>query len=256
MKQLFLFFSLLPTLLNAVTITIAAVENCPYNCEENAQDKGFVIDIATHVFSQMDDSVEYITVDSKEKAIEGVRSKKYDALIGITPKEAPDLIFARYPISYAYDVILVPKYSKWKYKSSASLDDLILGVIQDHDYDDVIKDHISKYKDDRSKVQIVGGKYASKDNLKKLRYEKITALVDNQHSLQYFYAKKKKLFPYKVAKKLSYSKINIAFSPKDYKAQKRARTFSRELLKLRGTQEMKSILKKYGLIERNILPPQ
>lgn len=256
MKQLFLLFILFSTLLKAATITIVADKNCPYYCADNAQDKGFVIDIATHVFTKMGYNVKYITAESQEKAIEDVRTNKYDAIIGATTKEAPGLIFSIYPLAYSYDVILVPKFSKWKYKSPISLDELTLGVIQDHVYDDVINEHIAKYKDDRSKVQMTMGKYASKENLKKLRYDKITALVDNQHSLQYFYAKKKKLFPFKVAKKLNYSKINIAFSPKDYKAQRRAKAFSRQLRKLRGTQQMKSILKKYGLIERNILPPQ
>ncbi len=251
-----IFLLLVATLLNAATITLVAEKNCPYACAADEKDKGFVIDIASYVFSQMGYKVEYKNIESKEKALEKLRSKEYDALIGISPKEAPDLIFSRYPLAYSYDVIVVPKYSKWKYTSPASLDMLTLGVIDGHTYDSVINNHVLQHKGDNSKVQIIGGKYASKDNLKKLRYDKITALVDNQHALQYYYAKRKKLFPFKVAKKFGYSAIKIAFSPKDYKAKRRARGFSYELNKLRGSQEMQSILKKYGLIERNILPPQ
>ncbi len=251
-----LFLLLIAAFLNAATITLVAERNCPYSCVDSGKDKGFVIDIASYVFSQMGYKVEYKNIESKEKALEGLRSKEYDALIGISPKEAPDLIFSRYALAYSHDVIVVPKYSKWKYTSPASLDVLTLGVIDGYDYDDVINDHVLKHKDDKRKVQVVGGKYASKDNLKKLRYDKITALIDNQHRLQYFYAKKKKLFPFKVAKKLNYSEIRIAFSPKDYKAKQRARSFSHELNKLQGSPQMQSILKRYGLIERNILPPQ
>jgi ABC-type amino acid transport substrate-binding protein len=173
----------------------------------------------------------------------------------VTPQEAPDLIFARHPLSYTYDTIVVPKHSKWKYKSPASLNSLTLGVIKGRKYDAIINKHIATYKDDNRKVQFAEGKYAGKENLKKLRYEKITALVDNQHKLQYFYHKRKKLFPFKVAKKLSYLPMKIAFSPKDYKAQRRARAFSYELNKLRGSKQMDMILKKYGLIEQNIQPP-
>jgi len=254
LRPLFLLLILLTALLNAATITVVAEKNCPYACADNAKQKGFVIDIVSHIFSQMDYKVEYITADSKEKAIAGLRTKKYDALIGVTSKEAPDLIFARFPLAYTYDTIVVPKHSKWKYKAPQSLNLLTLGVIKGRKYDALINRHIATYKDDNRKVQFAEGKYAGKENLKKLRYEKITALVDNQHKLQYFYHTRKKLFPFKVAKKLGYTPIKIAFSPKDYKAQRRARAFSHEFKKLRGSQQMRMILKQYGLIEQNILP--
>ena len=256
MKQLFLLFILFSTLSQAATMTIVAAEDCPYYCTDSAEDKGFVVDIATHVFTVLGYKVKYVSVDSQEKAIEGVRENKYDAILGVTKKEAPDLIFSVHTLAYSYDAIVVPKNSKWKYSSPASLEALTLGVVQERSYDDAINEHIAKYKEDPTKVKIASGTYAMKRNLKDLRYEKITALIDNQHSLQYYFEKQKKLFPFKVAKKLSPTAIKIAFSPKNYKAEKYAKMFSRGLRKLKGTQQMGLILKKYGLIEKNIMRPQ
>jgi polar amino acid transport system substrate-binding protein len=243
-------------LLKAATITLVAEEDCPYYCTDTAKEKGFVVDIATHVFSKLGYKVKYKTVESHEEAIQGIREKKYDAILGASPKETPDLVFAKSTLAYSYDVILVPKRSKWKYNSPASLNTLTLGVVQDRVYDDIIHEHIAKYKEDPTKIKMTQGNYAMKHNLKKLRYEKVNALIDNQHSLQYFYAQKKKLFPFKVAKKLTPTAVRIAFSPKDYKAPEYARKFSRGLRNLKGTKEMNLILKKYGLIEKNIQSPK
>ncbi len=243
-------------LLKAATISLVAEERCPYYCADTAQEKGFVVDIASHVFTKLGYKVKYETVESYEKAVEGIREKKYDAMLGASPKKTPDLIFAKTTLAYAYDVILVPKRSTWKYSSPVSLNTLTLAVVKDRVYDDTINEHIAKYKEDPTKIQMTEGNYAMKHNLKKLRYEKVNALIDNQHSLQYFYAQKKKLFPFKVAKKLTPTAIKIAFAPKDYKAPEYARKFSRGLRNLKGTKEMKLILKKYGLIEKNIKSPE
>ncbi len=243
-------------LLKAATITLVAEEKCPYYCAATAKDKGFVVDIATHVFSNLGYKVDYVTVESHEKAVEGIREKKYDAILGASIKETPDLVFAKATLAYAYDVILVPKHSKWKYSSPSSLNNLTLGIVQDRVYDDTINEHIAQYKEDPTKIQIAEGKYAMKHNLKKLRYEKVTGLIGNQHSFQYFYALQKKLFPFKVAKKLNPTPVKIAFSPKDYKAGKYAKMFSRGLRKLKGTKKMALILNKYGLIEKNIKSPK
>ena len=256
MKHIFLLCILFSMLLKAATITLVAKEDCPYYCADTAQDKGFIVDIATHVFTKYGYKVKYVTAASHEEAVESIREKRYDAVLGASPKETPDLIFTKTPLAYSYDVILVPKHSKWKYRSPASLNTLTLGVVQDRVYDDHINERITKYKEDPTKIQMEEGSYAMKHNLKKLRYEKVKAIIDNQHSLQYFYAQKKKLFPFKVAKKLSPTAIKIAFSPKDYKAPEYARKFSRGLLKLKGTKEMRLILKKYGLIEKNIQAPK
>lgn len=256
MKHILLLCILFSMLLKAATITLVAKEDCPYYCTDTAKEKGFVVDIATHVFSKLGYKVKYETVESHKEAVQGILEKKYDAVLGASPKETPDLIFAKSILAYSYDVILVPKRSKWKYDSPVSLNTLTLAVVQDRVYDDIINEHIDKYKEDPTKVQMTEGNYAMKHNLKKLRYEKVNALIDNQHSLQYFYAQKKKLFPFKVAKKLTPTAVRIAFSPKDYKAPEYARKFSRELRKLKGTKEMNLILKRYGLIEKNIQSPK
>ena len=155
------------SLLNAGMISIVAGERCPYYCSKDNRDKGFVIDIAEHVFAQYGYKIKYTSLPSKEQAIAAIRENKYEAIIDVSRKEVPELIYAKEPLAYSYDVILVPKHSKWKYTSPSSLNDLHIGAREDYDYGKLIQKHIQRHKDNPEKVELLSGKYAMKHNLKK-----------------------------------------------------------------------------------------
>ena len=92
--------------------------------------------------------------------------------------------------------------------------------------------------------------------LKKLRYKKITALIDDQLVIRYHYTHNKKPFPFRVASNLENYPLYIAFSPQNYKSKQRAEILSEGSKKLEGSVELANILKKYGLIEEDILKSQ
>ena len=255
MKLYLLFFLLLTNLLRADNITITADEWCPYNCSENAHNKGFLVDIFTYIFEKRGYEVIYTVADSYEKAIKDVRENRINAIIGSTREETPDFIFPKYPLAYSYDIIITEKDSLWNYTSPQSLNQICLGVIKDYAYDDVITQHIIKNKNDQKKIQMISGNNALEYNLKKLRYQKITALIDDQLLIRYYFTQKKTSFPFKIATSLKTYPLYISFSPKDYKAQTYANILSYELKKLKGTDVLHKILAKYGLTEKDILQP-
>lgn len=254
MKHTILLFLFLIGSAHAYTITVVTQEKCPYVCSSDEKNKGFLIDIVTHLFNRAGYDVEYTTSSSHEQAVEDVRVHKFDAIIGTTPPETPGFIFPKLPLAYSYDVMIVPKYSKWKYTSQSSLDDLLLGLEEGREYNDTINKHIEKNKDDSSKVQLISGKNILKHNLRKLRFEKVSATVSDRVMLRYFYFKKKKPFAFKVAHTYQTETIYIAFSPQNYKSKQYAEILYKWQQKLKGTQEIKEILQKYGLTEAYIRP--
>jgi polar amino acid transport system substrate-binding protein len=266
MKKIFLLLSLLIIILridvvraetvNAKTITLTADEWCPYNCFDGAQNKGFLVDIFTHIFNKEGYAVKYSISKSYAQAIVDVREHKFDALIGSTQKEAPDFIFPELPLAYSYDIIITSKDSKWEYTSPKSLTELKLGVVKDYEYDLFIQRHIARYQHDKEMVQVISGNNSLKYNLKKLRLQYINAMIDDQLLIQYYYTKLKQPFPFKIAKLLENYPLYIAFSPANPKSKEYALILSRGLRALIGTEEMRVILAKYGLTEENILHPQ
>ncbi len=252
MKYIFLLFLLSLVHLQASTLTVTAVQRCPYTCENNSDEQGFLVDIVRHIFKQEGYDLEYTLTPSKQQAIEDVRNHKFDALIGVDRKEATGFIFAKSPLAYSYDVILVPKASKWKYRSESSLNGLILGAVEERSYTKEIDQYIDLHKDNPKKVQLLSGEYALKHNLNKLRFDKITGLIGDRSELRYFYFKQKKPLKFKAAYTYQKQPIQIAFSPTNYKSKKYASIFYKGLQKLKGTPEMKKILDAYGLSETYI----
>jgi len=256
MKNIFLFLFLLTSLIKAETITITSDEWCPYNCENKGNKQGFFVDIFTYVFQQYGYKVKYVISDSFTKAIKDVRQNKYDALISTNPEETPDFIFPKLPMTYSYDVILIPKDSSWICESETSLNELTLGVVQGYVYTDPIQRYVENNINDSKKIQMISGNHSMKYNLKKLKHQKITAMIDNYHLIQYHYASKQEPFPFKVAKKMEPYPLYIAFSPKNYKSEKYVEMFDRGYKKLLHTKKMKEILQKYGLSEISIAKPK
>lgn len=254
MKHTILLLLILAGLTHANTITVVTQENCPYICKKDKKNKGFLIDIVTHLFNRAGYKLEYTIASSHEQSVEDVRVHKFDAIIGTTPPETPGFIFPKLPLAYSYDVMIVPKYSKWKYRSPSSLDELTLGLEEGRDYNDAINKHIEKNKDDSSKVQLISGKNVLKHNLRKLRFEKVSATIGDRVMLRHFYFQKRKPFVFKVAHTYQTETVYIAFSPQNYKSKQYAEILYKWQQKLKGTQEIKEILQKYGLSEAYIRP--
>lgn len=256
MKHLLLSLIMSFSLLNGATLTLVAKEQCPYYCSEQGDEKGFVVDIATRIFEQLGYKVRYKTVTSEESALKGLDEKEFDAFLSDSHPMGSTLIFAKTPIAYRYDVILLPKYSKWQLQDPDSLSQLRIGLCEERSYSPLIEQHLKKYRHDKEKVNMSSGKFSLKDALKKLKYSKVDAIIGNQHQMQYFYHQKRKDFPFKVAQKLESTPINILFSERNYKAKKHAQQFNRAFKKLQGTPDMDLLLKKYGLLEQHIQRPE
>jgi len=239
--------------LNASSITIVSVSNCPYTCDSDAKYKGFVVDMISYVFKKSGYDVVYVNAP-QEDALKGIKEGKFDVMIGAVPQKDRGLIYMKKPLGYTYNVIAMPKYSKWKYDSVQSLKKLRLATIKKLLYDEEITGYIRYNKYDPAKVQINSGHLARKQNLKKLRFEKVDAIIDDRAALRYFYFKTKKPFAFKIAHTSKSNPIEVAFSPKSYRSGKYKELLYRGLRKLEGSEKLKEIMKAYGLSEAYIRP--
>ena len=210
--------------------------------------------MVSHVFKKAGYDLTYTSIDSQKDALLAVKEGKFDLLIGVDSQKDKDLIYMKKPLVYTYNVIAVPKYSKWKYESIESLHKLRLAAINELNYDDEIGEYIRKYKYDATKVQMKSGNLARKQNLKRLRFEKVDALIDDRVSLRYFYFKTKKPFAFKIAHTTKPHPIEAAFSPKTYRSKKYSEILYQGLKQLKKSEAIKGIMQKYGLSEAYIRP--
>jgi len=252
MKKTLVLAFLLITSAHANIIKLVGVTNCPYTCSENEANPGFVVDLIAEVFKKEGFEISYTSFKDYEEALETIKTGNSDIMIDVDPSKNPELIFMKKPLAYKHNVIVVPKYLKWKYTSPQSLNELKLAVIEEEIYTNEISEYIAKNKTNPSRINVKSGHLARKHNLKDLRFEKVDALIDDRIALRYFYYKKHKPFAFKVAYTASSKAIHIAFAAKNYRSNKYKEILYRGLKKLTHTQKIKTIFSKYGLSEAYI----
>lgn len=254
MKLFLLIYLVFSPFIHANTIRLIAVQDCPYTCESKASNKGFVVDIIEYVYNNSGYDFLYQNSATYEEALKKVRSGEYDLMVGVSNYAKKDLIFMKQPLGYKHNVIAVQKYSKWAYTSSTSLNQLRLAAIKELSYSNEIKKYLDQNQQDTSKLILRSGKLARKHNLKALRFDKVTAIIDDRVALRYFIFKKKKPFAFKIAFTSVSEKIGIAFGTKSYRSQKYVNILYNGLKKMKGSQKLQDIMRKYGLSEAYIRP--
>ncbi len=124
-----LFLVIAPCCGFADEITIVADPWCPFTCQQDASRPGFMIEIASNVFSKAGHTVKFMNIDW-DKALEETRKGSYNAVAGAYKEDAPDFIFPIQSQGVAGNVFFVKKGSIWRYTGAESLQKVKVGVIK------------------------------------------------------------------------------------------------------------------------------
>lgn len=234
------------------SITIAADEWCPYNCEPDSAQPGFMIEIARQAFEPEGITVKYVVVPWS-RAISKTREGKYDAIVGATSGDAPDFIFPTVPQGLSIMGFFTLPDSGWFYKNQKSLGEVSFGAISDYSYSDALDAYIKKYAGDRDRVQLVSGEKALAMNIRKLLNRRVDAVVDDANVLANYMEKNNQKQPLRLAGMLHYNRgydeqlVYIAFGPKNPSAKAYAALLSARMKELRASGKLNTILARYGL---------
>lgn len=230
----------------ADVITLRADEWCPYNCEPNSDEPGFMVDIARIVFKKAGHTVEY-GVMPWARAIQDTRKGKYNGIIGAGKDDAPDFVFPENELAVMSGEFYVKKGADWEYKGLESLKDKVLGVIKDYTYSDVIDGYIEENGQNSKRVQVASGDNALDSNVKKLLAGRIDILIEDSNVMGLYIKENRKEKMLLTAGTLAPDELFIAFSPNNPKSTEYAKTLSDGIVDMRKSGELAIILEKYGL---------
>lgn len=241
--------------LYADTIVVQADTWCPYNCDPNSAYPGYMIEVMDTVFRKKGLTIEYSNT-LWSRALYKVKKGDTDAVVGVSKREAPQLIFPEEELGFSVVVFFTRKDNLWEYAGVESLNKVKIGIQKDYDYGKQFQAYFDKHKKSE-KVQVAMDGIAFfplQLNIEKLMKGEIDAIPED-----------KSVFLY-VAKEMGYSSeiryagseesiyikpesnnIYIAFSPKKEKSKEYAAILSQGIRELRKNGELKVILKKYGL---------
>ncbi len=226
------------------TISIRADDWFPMNGDPNGNTQGYMIDMATAIFTAAGHTVDY-NVMPWERAVNSVREGKFDCVVGAYPEDAPDFIFPS--VSWGMDSTgyYVKNESTWQFAGFDSLLSQKVGVISGYAYGDefdaLVKSRPDVFKD-------ASGKDALDKNFKKLLNDRLDVVVE---SVAVANAKLKELgFSSKLKSagtNPEKAPIYIACSPAKSTSKSYVELIEQGTNTLRESGQLKNILDKYGL---------
>jgi polar amino acid transport system substrate-binding protein len=232
----------------AEEIVLAADEWCPYNCNPDDNNPGFMLEIAKLAFEKRGHTVKYINVSWK-RAIHGTREGQYDGIIGTGRDETPDFIFPDIELGLASHTFYVKNESHWKYEGLSSLENITLGVVKDYSHGTLFNDYIKPNENNPRRIQVINQNGGLKLNILKLLNNRIDAIIEDRTAFQYYLYNSNTPHNFSEAGIYGNEKVYIAFSPKLEKAKEYSVLVSNTVNELRTSGKLDEILMKYGVTD-------
>ncbi|MGH1460942.1 MAG: substrate-binding periplasmic protein [Neptuniibacter sp.] len=231
---------------NAEKIVLAADEWCPFNCKPVSSKPGFMIEVATQVFSEQGHTVEY-KVMSWSRAIREARVGNINGIIGAFKGDAPDFIYPDQELSILSNTFFVRKDSQWKFKNVSSLKEVQLAAIAGYDYGDELRDYIQNNQTDQVSLLNGQGQPLAKA-IKLLHKKRVDALIEADPVFWYTAQTLGLQDQFKTAGRSNEPEHSyITFSPALPTSKNYAQILSAGIESLRANGDLARILSKYGL---------
>ena len=230
-------------------VILAADKWCPYSCDENSANPGFMVEIATEALKPYNIHVQYMVM-SWARAIDQARSGKIDGIIGATHGDAPDFVYPDYLQGMSSMQFWVKKNSTWQYDSIASLGKVRIGTITGYSYGKVVDLYLKMHMSE-GRIQPVNDQDGLAANLQRLNAGVIDTLPEEKSVMQYYYASRSLPIDIRPAGIVSDAEnpddnyLYIAFGPNKPKAKYYADLIGKRVMEMRRDGSLAKILAKY-----------
>lgn len=235
----------LPSWANTERIVIAADIWCPFNCQPNSEQPGFMVEIAQRVFSEHGYDVQYVEM-GWQRAIHEARQGNINAVFGAYKGDAPDFVFPDQEIALVGNNFFTLKGSAWRYDNLESLEKVNLGVIKGYDYGEELKAHIQQNSGE-TVISLIGDNPLQR-GIKMVMAGRLDTVIEGAQVFWHTASQLGLQDHFVIAGQAGeLNRSYIAFSPKLESSNRYAELLSEGISRLRGTGELGHILHKYGL---------
>ena len=230
---------------SAERIVIAADIWCPFNCQPDSEQPGFMVEIAQRVFSEHGHDVQYVEM-GWERAIHEARRGNINAVIGAYKGDAPDFVFPDQEMALVGNTFFARKEVAWRYDNIDSLQTVNLGIIKGYDYGEDLKEHIDQNSGERV-FELIGDNPLQR-GIKMLMAERLDTVIEGAQVFWHTASQLGLQDQFVVAGQAGeLNRSYIAFSPKIEASNNYAELLSEGISRLRVSGELGHILHKYGL---------
>jgi len=168
---------------SAETVRLVADPWCPYNCNPDNDQPGFMVEIAQRVFQESGYQVEY-HLRPWLRALQDARNGEFHGVIGATRSEAPNFIFPDLAQGKMAMVFWTLGDSTWQYQDVKSLENQYVAVIAGYSYGGVIMD-LLRNEQHRPYVTELHGESPLENGLAMLERGRIQVLLEDEHVMRF-----------------------------------------------------------------------
>ena len=236
------------------TITVVADVWCPYNCQPDSPQPGYMIEIAKEALAKHNVTLNYQVV-TWSIGITQVEKGEKDALIGVRKEESPSLIYPGQSIG-AYKIkAYVRTGDSYSFTGPDSIQDKVLGIVQDYSYGADMDKYITSTALNK-KLFIVSGQEPIAILVNNLLSSKLDVLLDDANVTAYYLKLKGLQDKVSIAGSVVTKDaqgatvtplLYIAFAPGNPQAKQYADWIDLEIDAMRKSGRLAEILKPYGI---------
>ncbi|NQZ25560.1 MAG: transporter substrate-binding domain-containing protein [Colwellia sp.] len=232
-----------------VTLTIAADNWCPFNCQPNSTNPGYMIEIAQQVFTEHNININYQVIPWS-RALRLCRAGIISAVVGGYKSDAQDFIYPENEQGLIGFSFFTLGKSNWRYQQINSLNNKLLAVADGYAYTDSLDSYIKVHQADVSRIYTAFGNQPLTENIALLEQGLIDVLVETEAVFWYSSKQSNQQEKFNMVGILAPAKpVYIAFSPAIEASQQYADILSEGIVRLRNSGELSLILAKYGLVD-------
>lgn len=257
MKKKIIFFMILYIIsfnylcVSQTTIKFVTDDSPPYTIKDKTNDKleGFLIDVVKKVFTENGFIVEIEFMSYKRSIIE-VLNGNANAVLLISEKSAPSLVFLETPIVIDSVVFFARNENKWEYNGISSLEGIRIASGLGYDFSDAdLNEYIKKEFEKKSPyIDLITGENINSTNFKKLLLNRVDVVIATEIIGKYVLKNDGLKEQIKIAGKAKNQIVaQTGFDPNNPKSENYSKLLSKTIKEMQNNGELNKILSKYGL---------
>jgi polar amino acid transport system substrate-binding protein len=243
----FLIFSL-PTHAGEQELIVQGDLWCPYTCEPESAEPGYVIELMHAIFDRGGIKFKYETVPWNRTLLQTRDGKASIAVVATQPEaEQYGLLIGAAAVGNPSDCLYVAPSNKLKYSKADDLNGFkALGVAAGYTYADDVNAWLSR-PENKNKIQMQTGDNPAERNAKNLALGRLDGAIEDEQVMQHIIVKFGLQHKLALAGCGKQTPVFVAFSPKLKNAHALVKMFDDGLIELRQNKQLAKILGKYGL---------
>ena len=222
---------------------------CPYNCTENADYQGFLLDVTRRALHIYGIDIEYKLMPWHETLTE-IKKGRIDGILGISQIKGLPIVTTKLPLEYSTTSAFIRADTDWMYDGFPSLRGKKIGIIMDYNLNEDMSNFVGmNYTTNPGMFVVEDGKNAVIDSITNLIDGTTDLYIEDQRVVEHYIREHDLTHHIKNAGKVSKDKLPlyVAFNAQIPNVKEYIKFLEEGIASLKATGEYEDLRAKYKM---------